>query len=282
MNDKKLDFISLQKDYVDTGLISADELKSYNQRSVILTFSMSAEGTLRAPYMNKYAYPRAGSGMTEGMWICTIEFNKRDYTVDPVCRIGAAFLMELKSNQREDIVSYLWEKHRDILEPMMKSEYEKEVMAQIDAIIAEKTSELTDKNRKLEEEISELQRIVFENEFIIRSKDAAIEMLKKSTEEKPVQEEEPKPLEVVVANKMKVYRTGPNEVSSDLFTHARYFAHVSYDLRTLIIRPHEHGTAVCFDDKIILSGLSTISNYDEPYEMDSKYDPVTESITIRL
>ncbi len=274
MANDRLDFITLQKEYIDSGIIDANEISSYSGKSVILTFSLNEYNTLRSRYEGKNVYPRPGrNDITEGTWICTLESDRDCYVAIPVCKIGPSFFMELKRSQKDEIITALWENHKDELIPNFNEVYAQEIESQIIAAVAEKTAELREEISILREDKAELQKLLIENGALLKIYEGVnAQNAEKRTEV----------LEVEEKDSFDVLRTGPDEITSDLFTESKYFVHINDSMTSLIIRPHDSGRAICFGNKIILTGLHAVIPFTEEYVMDSSYDPDTGDIRIKL
>lgn len=273
MANEKVSLISLQKEYIDSGILDADEITSYSGKSVILTFSLTEYKTLRSRYEGKNVYPRPGrNDITEGTWICTLETDRDCFVASPVCRIGPSFFLELKRSQKDEIISTLWEEHKDELIPHFKEIYAEEIENQIVAAVAEKTAELREEITLLREDKAELQKLLIENGALLKIYEGV---------QTQISEKKPEPVEPV-ENSEEVVRTGPDEITSSLFTASKYFAHINDNMTTLIIRPHDSGRAICFGNKIILTGMHAVIPFTEEYVMDSVYNPETEEIRIKL
>lgn len=260
-----MNFQEWQRLGIEAGDLSEDEIDDYAGQNVLLNFSTSELGP-KSVYKKRSVYPAQGVSMTEGTWICALESDKGMYRATPVKKVDASFFLELKRDQKDEIVSELWEKHRDELIPMLKEYYSETLAHDIQMAVNEAVSAKDSEIDSLKSENEALKNTVHANELII-------EDLKKKSQSAVPAAEQMITFEGAVKSKIVVTRTSPDTIASPFFTAHKYFVHINRNLDTLMIQPHDYGTVVCINNALLLSGLGVISTYTEDAELPSEYVP---------
>ncbi len=204
--------------------------------------------------------------MTEGTWICSLDSDKGMYRATPVRKIDASFFLELKRDQRDEIINELWEKHSDELIPMLREYYSETLTHDIQMAVNEAVSAKDSEIDSLKSENEELKNTVHANELII-------EDLKKKSQAAVPSTEQMMTFEGAVKSRIIVTRTSPDTIASPYFTAHKYFVHINRNLDTLMIQPHDYGMVVCINNSLLLSGLGVISTYTEDTVLPSEYVP---------
>ncbi len=258
-----MNLLDLQRMGLESGELTEADIDNYTGQNVILNFRTTDIG-LRAKYHKLAVYPDLGcSNMTEGTWICTLEKMKDVYRATPVRKLDASFFMELKREQKDEIIEALWDDHRDELLPELREYYSEILKADIEKAVDERTKTLGEEISRLKDEKSELQRTIDANEAIINSMQT-IRFDQTGVEDMV-------PFNDVVSSKLTVRRITADTISCPLFTSHKYFVHVSRNLKKMVIKPHDYGTVVCVNNTLLLSGLGTISTFTGEMEMTAEY-----------
>lgn len=259
-----MNLLDLQRMGIENGELDASEIDSYSGKNVLLNFVKTDLG-LRAKYNNVGVFPRLDfAGMSEGTWICTLERMKDAYRATPIRKIDASFFLELKRSKKDEIIDALWEGHKEELLPELKELYLQTLQEDIEKAVAEATASLTKTIADLKEEKAELEKTVEANNVIISNMGRV---------QTPVAEENKEPEGMIMSSRIVVKRVSPDMISSPFFTGHKYFVHVSYDLKTLVIQPHDYGTVICINNVLLLSGLGNISSFSGETELPSEYVP---------
>jgi hypothetical protein len=261
----KKDFMTFQKELIESGSINKNDIDEYNGRNVLLNFKKTGM-VVRSEFNSTGVFPRSGDGIIdEGTWICTLEKDKNMYLASPVKKLDASFFMELKYSQKDEIINALWVDQRTVLEPYFKDLYLQEVKNMMESSVKETTEGLRREIEDLRTANRELERQIA-TERSISSKTTA--------DKNPLtpQMEGFATLESAVSSGTTVKRISPEVLESPYFTHTKYFVHVSYDLKTMVIKAHDYGTVICFKNKLFLTGLDKICTFKGECELPSRYD----------
>lgn len=218
------------------------------------------------------------------IWVCTIEKSAMASYAKPLQKLDASFLFELKQEQMDDLTSKIWEMNRSTLEPRLEEVYKEQMERRLATILAQNKEEYEKKNWELKETIRELEKTLEEDRGIIESLQSRLKGMEdagisRQPSDTPVMTDMMGAFELA---KVKVRRTGPDQISSDSFRSSRYFVHVSADSRLMVIRPHEAGNVVCVNNCIILAGLNVLSPYVEDGDMVSDYSTKFGGIGVLL
>jgi len=258
-----MNLLDFQRLSIENGELDESEIDSYCGKNILLNFVKTELG-LRSKFNNVAVFPRADVTMSEGTWICTLEKSKDFYRATPVRKMDASFFMELKRSQKDEIIAALWNDYKEELMPELKEKYLESVQDDIEKAVAESTESLNRTIEELREEKAELEKIIEANRVIMENTSS-------------VQEAPKEPLEVqkemILSSSIVVKRVSPDMISSPFFTSHKYFVHVSHDLKTLVIQPHDYGTVICINNILLLSGLGNISSFTEETELQSEYIP---------
>ncbi|MCL2550142.1 MAG: hypothetical protein FWE78_04355 [Methanimicrococcus sp.] len=217
-------------------------------------------------------------------WICSLDKSKLTfYFAKGIQRIDSAFMFELKSEQRDEIVSCIWEKQRRIIEPILEEKYREVAAKNLEQATEETRSKYEAEIKTLKDSIHNLEQKETENKQIIES---LHEKLNAKNSDAESQSSKPAGVPELMpfgsASNISVKRSGPDTIISDAFNKSRYFVHLSADHRTIVIRPHEQGNVVCMNNTIVLERLGLISSFNGPYDMVSEYSPLYGGIQIYL
>ena len=240
----------------------------------------------------------------------------------PIYKINATFLMNIDAELRDKMINALWERHKDMFKSDFAERYKDEIhdmaiseaKAEFEGIInglKEKVSYLENQlaqNRILNKSLPAVQDP--QSDFIELSSEidsgGCIEL---TSEVAPAESETPSfrtpsapkipsvyssntpgiP-EIRVAEKKEavphavfdVQRVGEETLMSESFTDHKYFVHISPDAKTLTIRPHDFGTALCINRKIRLKGLGKLSPFTEPKKLAAEYSERFEGLIVYL
>ena len=263
-----MNLLDLQKLGIENGELDISEINEFTGKSVLLNFVRKATG-IESRFEDKLVVPAPDvSGMTEGTWICSLEIVHGLYRATPIRKIDASFFMELKRSQKDEIISSLWENHKEELLPELKEL--KELYAQtlegdIERAVEEATRSLNQTIDSLKEEKAELERTLQTYGYIAGK---VSERMPETSSGEFIPDKG-----IALGSDINVKRVSPDMITSPFFTKNRYFAHVSRDLKTLVIQPHDYGTAICVNGFLILSGLGTIVSYSGETELSSEYVP---------
>jgi len=257
------------------------------KRSAILTFTLDNGGKVKSSYMNKHVFRHRDSEKTISLgetWICSLQSMGTYYFAKGLVRIDPSFLFELKKEQMDEIGSYIWEKYRHIIEPELKAKYDEEAEKKTNQATESIRNEYEDKIAGLNEEIDKLVQRDMKNKHVIASLEEELNTVSKHAAPAPAapaQEQAfyPYPAQPV---RVSVRRDGPDSIYSESFNRSRYFVHLSYDRRTILIKAHEEGNVLCMNNRIVLEGLSAISTFGEQYDMVTEYNPRYGGIQIYL
>ncbi len=259
-----MNLLDLQRLGIEKGELDESEIDVYAGRNVLLNFVNTDIG-VRAKHNGVNVFPKAGLGnITEGAWICTLERSRDMYYAIPVRRIDASFFMELRRSQKDEIIDALWEKHKEELIPELKELYAETLQNDIEKAVSDATESLNKRIVELTEEKAELEKTIETNNVIL-------ENLRNNPA--PSSKEPDASEGMILSSRIVVKRVSPDMISSPFFTHHKYFVHISHDLKTLVIQPHDYGTVICINNVLLLSGLGKISPFREETELPSEYVP---------
>lgn len=205
-------------------------------------------------------YPEAGTTITPGAWIVHLRRSKQTYLATPVHRISPAYLHELLESQRGPIIDALWRDHRDDIMPYFEQKFSDEMEDSIRRAVQETEHANEDRVRLLEAELKAMrEKSVMDEATIITLRGLLEETGNRGGQPQAAPgEDDTVPIGSPQAGKVRVVRKDGKILESPYFTAPKYFAHVSKDLSILVIREHEFGSAIAFDNKLYLSGLETI------------------------
>jgi hypothetical protein len=265
--------------------LTADEWDQVRKTEIgILTFVREDSGRIKASHKGIVVFRHRDFEdiiMPGQTWICSLDKKATNYFAKGIVRVDSAFLFELKKDQIEEIASYLWEKQRHIIEPILDERY-KDITNKKIAQVAEETGQKYETEMKqLKDTIHDLEKKDAENKNMISSLHEKLDAAKKDKSPKTGKTEIAGPAGIVTAS-VSVRRDGPDSISSDSFDKSRYSVHLSADHRIIIVRPHNEGSVVCLDNTIVLAGLSMISPFNGPRDMVSEYNHVYGGIQIYL
>ena len=255
-----MNFLEMQRQMIEEGQLSEDEINRYAGQNVILNFRDSEIGP-RSSFDGATVFPRADSGITAGTWVCELERDGPTYFAKPVRRVDASFFMELRRGQKDEIIDALWNDHREELDSEFKEFYSEVFADDIRKAVQEAVASKDEEIERLKEENADLRRMLEGNRMIAEAN------------AERAQEPESMPVEDVIGPMIRVTRVSPDMLRSPFFTGHRYFVHVSYDLKTMVIRPHDYGTVICINNTLLISGLGTISSYTKETDLPSEYSP---------
>jgi len=285
-----MDFMDLVAQYNEKyGMVDDDWENVRN--TTILTFIEGENGSVISRYNGITVFRHRDFAKTifsGETWICSLDKSKLTYYfAKGIQRIDSAFMFELKGEQRDEIVSCIWEKHRSIIEPVLEEKYKEIAAKNLEQATEETRIKYEAEIKTLKDSIHDLEQKETENKQIIESLHEKLNE-KMNTKNSDAGSQSPKPagtLEFMsfgsVSN-ISVKRDGPDMIISDSFNKSRYFVHLSADHRTIVIRPHEQGNVVCMNNTIVLERLGLISPFNGPYEMISEYNPTYGGIQIYL
>ena len=269
------------------GLVDEDWEDIKN--TAVLTFVSEENGSVKSTYKGILVFRHRDSEKTimpGETWICSLVSKQTYYFARGLKRIDSAFMFELKKDQMDAIASGIWEKHRNILEPLMEEKYEDIINKKITQAVEETRLEYETEMSGLKDTIHDLEQKEAENKHIISSlyeklNDAEVEKNSKPKVEE-IQSLQGLPVYTAPAMSVSVRRDGPDSISCDMFNRPRYFVHLSADHRIIVVRPHEQGNVVCMNNTIVLEGLAMISSFSGPYDMVSEYNQIYGGIQIYL
>ena len=202
------------------------------------------------------------------IWICSLKPNPSgmNYFAKAIQKIDASYLHELRKDQQDEIADILWERNRDILEPMFEERYKQANEERIAKAVEDAGKAFDAERAELQEKVSELETKRGEDERIIASLraslDAAMKAPRPRSSSKAAAAQAP-----ADAPTASVTRTGPNTIASGVFTFSRCFVHMTFDHKSIKITPDVRGDVICVGGEIALKGLDTISPYAEGAEM---------------
>ena len=240
----------------------------------------------------------------------------------PIYKINATFLMNIDAELRDKMINSLWERHKGMFEEDFAERYKDEIhdlatreaKAELEGII----NGLKEKVSYLENQLAQNQILNKSLPAVQSQQSDVIELsseidgsrcIELSSEIATVESEAPSfrvsvppkipsvyssstpgiP-EIRIAEKREasphavfdVQRVGEETLMSESFTDHKYFVHISPDAKTLTIRPHDFGTALCINRKIRLKGLNKLSPFTEPKKLAAEYSERFEGLIVYL
>lgn len=257
-----MNLLDFQRLGIENGELDESDIDAYAGKNVLLNFVKTELG-YKSKFNNLSVFPKTEYCSTmEGTWICTLEKANGMYRAIPVRKIDASFFMELKRSQKDEIVSALWNDHKEELMPELKEKYLEIVQEDVEKAVEEATESMNKTIEELREEKAELEKTIEANRIIMEN----MNKIPEASKEPPEQQKD-----VILSTSIVVKRVSPDMISSPFFTNHKYFVHVSHDLKTLVIQPHDYGTVICINNVLLLSGLGNISSFTEETELQSEY-----------
>ena len=258
------------------------------------------------------------------IWLCRLKSNSVDiYYAEPILKITLSEIMNFNEELRENVLSSLWAKNRKELSLMLEGRLRKEIQEKLIAEVNENNSEEKNRlNKRIEELESELRETRFQldaqektnlitadDDYILLSSDNLVKPTVSKTEVRETYEintetDSPPRIQTAVAQisqtskaipqikrvtavplTYNVKRISGDTLRSPSFTDRRYFAHLSPDYHTLVIRPDDEGKVYCVDNKITLEGLHRVSPFNEDNKekiLPAEYSEIYEGMIVRL
>lgn len=268
-------------------------------------------------FVDKNSSNEVAAGET---WLCRLRSNSVSvWYAMPVLRITLSEVMNFNEELRENVLSSLWAKNRKELTLMLEERLRKEIQEKLITEVNESNSE--EKNRlkkRIEELESELHETRFQldaqekmcvasldDDYITLGSEDTVKVLSDAnvSEKTEVNVEDrqtasavtqipqtsqiPKTIPQIkrvtaVPQKFEVERISDNSLRSPSFTDRRYFAHLSPDYHTLVIRPDDEGRVYCLDNVIRLEGLGRVSPFTVKKFLPAEYSEIYEGMIVRL
>lgn len=287
-----VDLIDMQKDPAKYG-IDVDFIEEFEKRIDFITFKVNdkKEGII-SEYEGKVVFPERGFEKTfhsNETWLCQLKKNNNIYRAKPIKKIDSSFFFELKVEQINKIAEVIWQKHKATFEPL----FEKKFLSTIETLNSETIDEYEKEIQMFKNQISELEQFVAADKKIIESLQKNVDVVnlnENSIESKstkvppgyPILDEYTNIAAYQFLQKNVVERIKPDTITSKSFTKSRYFVHISKDMKSLLVRPHEYGDAICIYNKIELVGLGAMVPFDTPKELNAEYSPTYGGLLISL
>lgn len=272
----KMDFNDFVRDNAEKYGMDLNELHYLNNKTAILIFRRDEKNNVTARSAGEVIFRDYNTEHIvheNEIWLCTIERASNASYAKPIQKIDASFLFELKRDQIDDLTAKIWELNRSTLEPRLEEMYKEQTERSIAKIAADNKEEYDKKNRELRETIQQLEKTLDEDRSIIESLQSRLKDMDNAGMNSI---QSPSTLMTDAGGlfelaKVKVRRTGPDQIFSESFRCSRYFVHVSADSRLMVIRPHEAGNVICVNNTIVLAGLNVLSPFSQEEDMLSDY-----------
>ncbi|NLL95140.1 MAG: hypothetical protein GX224_05260 [Thermoplasmatales archaeon] len=252
----------------------------------ILHFRLDAKGNISASLNGRPVFKDRSSedDIKDGeTWVCKVDMSRDSYYfASTIVKLDAQFYFELSRDQMDAIADNVWERHRDMINPLMEDRYRAAIAAKIEKAVRDAELESDERIEELEKTVADFERKDAENRHIIASLQQKLERCEGSPPPAPPSGGlfMPGPVQSTIV----IHRSGPDELSSEGFTSHRYFAHFSADQKILLIRPHDEGNIICdVEDRTIrLGGLGKISYFDGPENVFAEYAPQYGGFLMRI
>ncbi len=279
---EKMDFFEFQK---KMGFPQEDMDEMEDTR--ILTFYEGEnESTISRLNGGAIVFPhREYRGMVKmgDTWICDLDKRDRVYFARPIIKIDSQFFFDLKREQMDVVVNTLWEKHKDMLEPMLEDKYRdslKNVLEEKIANINKEKEEALEKIAELEADKNNLKKKM---EMTIASMEEEMKELKENNE-KANEQERNVPQDIISKSELHplIERNEPDTLYSDSFNERYYTAHISYDRSLMTIKPDKNGKIHCKNKKLTIKGLGLVSEFQGKGTLPAEYNPKYGAILVML
>ncbi|MDR0524225.1 MAG: hypothetical protein LBG62_07405 [Candidatus Methanoplasma sp.] len=290
MTGGKKDWLAFQRELIESGAISEEDLDEFNGKVEILSFSRAGgAGALRADFNGTHAFLRGADAAGDGgEWICRLEKSGGAYIASPIRKVDASFFMELKSHQAEEVAKALWKSRRADMEQIIAEHCRGLLAEEAEPGAGDEAESLRREIGELRAERDSLMERLAEAESLRRERDGLRERLEAGAAaadypaiRSEVAAEERPQAAPAPAGQEAARRVSEDAIESSLFTPGKCFVHVSLDLETMAVRPHGYGTAICVGNRIRLAGLNAISPFAGERDLACRRGP-DGAVTIRL
>jgi hypothetical protein len=282
-----MDFNDFLAEYSEKYGLSEEDWNGL-RKNVILSFREDENGKTMAWYKripvfrHKNSEKEISAGST---WICSLDMSKETYYfARGLQRVDASFMYELKRDQVEEIANIVWDRQKQVIEPILEDRYKGVMEERLRQAVSDTEGKYEEQLKLLRDSIHQLEQRDAENKKIIASLQEQKETAKRSEER--IANETVLPINpadsLSLVKDTSVRREGPDTISSPFFSRSRYFVHLSADHRQLAIKQHESGNVICMDNTMVLAGLNLVSQYEGPCEMTSEYSPQYGGLKIYL
>lgn len=254
---------------------------------------------------------RPGAGE---VWFCSVWRRDRVYNATPLMEVTPEVMSRLSKEVRDGMVDMLWESHRDDLMGRFEDKYMAEVR---DKALEDARMRYEPKISELERKVEDLETQLAHSLMLIRGgADDGIEL----TSEEPETGEvsiDPSPEPPVVSpvapavtlgsmfrrsqfvpgmpemhrpesrgdptvHRVRVERVAEGTLSCDELPDGKYFVHTSYNGRYLVIRPNDHGKAVCRDHVLDLQDLGRFSRFTGRVVLEGEYNDRLDGLLVHM
>ncbi len=322
MTDDKIDFYDLQKRLKDLGMSDSEidsVIENEGSNVHLLTFTLDDKESNIISYHKGtivFISPKYPGKVNVGeTWFCSLEKKTRSYHAVPMYKVTPTLLLNLDAELREGLIDSLWEKNRSMFESDFAQRYRDEIHTKA---VEEVRSEMQSIIDGLKSDVGNLQNQLEQNRILNMSSSVSgpsmIELgsddalptenaRAPATPSVPIEEiphipsipgirasapgmpemrapgiKSSEPRSVVY----DVTRTAEETIYSESFTDPKYFVHISPDCRMLVIRPSSFGTALCFNKRIRLQGLGSLSPFTEKKKLMAEYSSRYEGMIVYL
>jgi len=84
------------------------------------------------------------------------------------------------------------------------------------------------------------------------------------------------------SQEIEVLRVGEETLRLDAFPDGRYFAHISFNGKYLVLRKHNFGSALCIGHRMRLKGLGKYSKFESKARLPAEYSPRHDGVLVHL
>jgi len=255
----------------------------------------------RHPVNGRIVFPdkrRLGATIKVGeTYFCDLEeYRPADglpvYYANPVMRVDASYLFDLRADQIAKIVDALtataMSQLMDQARAQIRKQLEDQFKGEFESVVRERDAAKTEVDRlrvELEkrEDANVTLRLEVENlgqrvrDFEGKGKGSMT-----GQAPGPAPRAEWTPLQSQVIGITSVHRPASEQLTSSFFRDGHYFVHVSPDRHLLMIHPHPEGNMPAVGERLTIPGLAVLRPFDSPEDLPASVDARTGGLLVDI
>jgi hypothetical protein len=214
------------------------------------------------------------------------------YYANPVMRVDATYLFDLRSDQIAKIVDALGGTAMSPLLDQARAQIKKQIEAQFkvefETLARERDAAKSEIDR-LRTELEKQQHAAVTLKLEVENlNQRARDFEGKGKTAEPLStpgqanRQDWLPIQSQVIGISSVYRPSSEQLTSSFFRDGHYFVHVSPDRHLLMIHPHPEGNMPAAGERLTIPGLSVLRPFDSPEDLPASIDARTGGLLVDI